>query len=90
LRASGRPGQAPAKKAEGEITGGLFGFLTCEPNAEVGAVHRKAMPVILTRQKEIDVWMSASAEETLKLQRPLPDGALKIVATGDKRDEAAE
>jgi putative SOS response-associated peptidase YedK len=26
----------------------LFAFLTTEPNAEVGAVHPKAMPVILT------------------------------------------
>ncbi|AIQ89598.1 protein of unassigned function [Methylobacterium oryzae CBMB20] len=27
----------------------LFAFLTIEPNAEVGAVHPKAMPVILTK-----------------------------------------
>jgi putative SOS response-associated peptidase YedK len=26
----------------------LFGFLTCDTNAEVGAIHPKAMPVILT------------------------------------------
>jgi hypothetical protein len=33
--------------------------------------------------------MSAPAEDALKLQRPLPDGALKIVARGEKKDEAA-
>jgi hypothetical protein len=30
--------------------------------------------------------MTALAEEALKLQRPLGDGSLKIVATGDKED----
>jgi putative SOS response-associated peptidase YedK len=66
----------------------LFGFLTCEPNAEVGAVHPKAMPVILTSEAEIETRMTAPAEQALKLQRPLPDGALKIVATGERKDEA--
>ena len=35
------------KVKEGETTNDLFGFLTTEPNAEVGAIHPKAMPVIL-------------------------------------------
>jgi hypothetical protein len=30
----------------------------------------------------------APADEVLKLQRPLPDGALEIVARGVKQDEA--
>jgi hypothetical protein len=33
---------------------------------------------------------AAPAEEALKLQRPLPDSALKIVATGLKEDNAAD
>jgi putative SOS response-associated peptidase YedK len=45
------------------------------------------MPVILTTHEEIDVWMSAPAEEALKLQRPLADDALMIVARGEKKDE---
>jgi hypothetical protein len=32
---------------EGETTNDLYAFLTTEPNAEVGAIHPKAMPVIL-------------------------------------------
>jgi putative SOS response-associated peptidase YedK len=67
----------------------LFGFLTTEANAEVGAVQPKAMPVILTTRAEIEQWMTAPAEEALKLQRPLPSGTLKIVATGEKEDKAA-
>jgi len=66
----------------------LFGFLTTEANAEVGAVHPKAMPVILTAKAEIEQWMTAPTQDALKLQRPLPDGALKIVMTGEKEDSA--
>ena len=67
----------------------LFAFLTTEPNAEVGAIHSKAMPVILTAPEEIETWLTAPAAEALKLQRPLPDGALRIVARGAKKDGPA-
>ena len=55
----------------------------------IGAIHPKAMPVILTTPEEIETWMTAPAEEALKLQRPLRDGELRIVATGERKDEAA-
>jgi hypothetical protein len=32
--------------------------------------------------------MAAPADRAMKLQRPLPDSALKIVGRGKKRDEA--
>ena len=32
--------------------------------------------------------MTAPAEEALKLQRPLPNGALKVVMTGEKENKA--
>jgi putative SOS response-associated peptidase YedK len=74
------------KAREGEITADIFAFLTCEPNAEVGKVHPKAMPVILRTLEEHEVWLSAEWEEAQALQRPIPDGALQIVATGGKED----
>ena len=48
------------------------------------------MPAILRSAEEIDRWMSAPAEEALDLQRLLPDDALRIVATGPRKDGAAE
>ena len=74
------------KVREGETTNDIFAFLTINPNADVGAIHPKAMPVILRTAEERDSWMTAPAPEALKLQRPLPDGALHIVAQGAKED----
>ncbi|MDQ8732477.1 hypothetical protein [Bradyrhizobium sp. LHD-71] len=47
------------------------------------------MPVILTTEERFDLWMTADWERASKLQKPLPDGALKIVASGEKEDDAA-
>ena len=74
------------KVKEGETVNDLFAFLTTEANAEVRAIHPKAMPAILTKLDEWETWLSAPAEVALKLQRPLPDGALKIVRRGTKED----
>lgn len=76
------------KLKEGEVTTELFGFLTCEPNAEVRPVHPKAMPVILTHPEEWRLWLTADTSDALRLQRPLPDGQLQIVAEGSRADPA--
>jgi putative SOS response-associated peptidase YedK len=68
------------KKAEGEVTLTLFGFLTCDPNADVAPHHPKAMPVVLTDVAEQRRWLTADWAEAKALQRPLADGALRVGA----------
>src|SRR5919112_994713 len=77
------------KVKEGEVSADLFAFLTTEANGVVGPIHPKAMPVILTSEDEIEAWMSAPPQEALRLQRPLPDDALRIVARGERSDDIA-
>lgn len=76
------------KLKEGEVTAGLFGFLTCEPNDAVRPVHPKAMHVILTSPDEWRWWLTADTNEALKLQWPLANGLLEIVAEGTRADPA--
>lgn len=83
------PWTSVRKVKEGETTNDLFGFLTINPNAEVGAIHPKAMPVILRSETDFHTWLTAPIAEALALQRPLPDGALRIVARGPKADASA-
>ena len=76
-----------ANPVEGEHQ--LFGFLTTDANAEVGAIHPKAMPVDPDdgcRDRAVDDGAGGGGAEA---SAPLPDGALKIVATGEKEDQAA-
>jgi putative SOS response-associated peptidase YedK len=44
------------------------------------------MPVIFMTPDEVETWMTVPPDEALKLQRPLPDGSLRIVAHGVKED----
>jgi putative SOS response-associated peptidase YedK len=64
----------------------LFSFLTTAPNAEVGQVHEKAMPVCLLTEADTETWMQADVGDALALQRPSKDGALRVVAAGRRED----
>jgi len=76
------------KISEGEVTVDIFGFLTTDSMPPVVAFHSKAMPVILTTPEEWDLWLSDETWDAVRhLQRPLPADALKVVATGDRKDE---
>ncbi|HEV7259339.1 MAG TPA: SOS response-associated peptidase family protein [Bosea sp. (in: a-proteobacteria)] len=77
------------KLREGEVSADFYAFLTTDPNAEVKGIHPKAMPVILTTPEQCETWMTAPWETASYLQRPLPDGSLKIVGRGAKMDGEA-
>jgi putative SOS response-associated peptidase YedK len=78
------------KVKEGETTNDLFALLTTDPNAVVAPIHPKAMPVILTRDEDIETWLSAPTPVALELRRPLPDDAVRIVARGRREDGPSE
>lgn len=66
----------------------LFAILTAQSNDVVRPVHAKAMPVLLTTAQEWDIWLTGTAGEAAALQRPLPEGSLRVVATGARTDGA--
>lgn len=68
------------KLKDGATTDDLFAFLTCEPNAEVAAIHPKAMPVILVEPQEWVDWLSQDWARAKILQRPLADASLELFA----------
>jgi hypothetical protein len=46
------------------------------------------VPVVRATPEEMEVRMQAPANEALSLQRPLPDGMLKVAARGEKAEGA--
>lgn len=52
-----------------------FAFLTCAPNTVVGAIHPKAMPVILHGAAK-DAWLTGDAAEALAM--PVADELMRV------------
>lgn len=59
-----------AAPVEGEHL--VFAFLTCTPNKTVGAIHPRAMPVMLKREQWTD-WLTAPVAGAMSMAEPFPD-----------------
>lgn len=58
--------------------GRAFAFLTCEPNAIVGAVHLKAMPVVL-HEEDHAAWLAGDFNDACQLATPFPSQLMVMV-----------
>ena len=56
------------------------------PNASEQLVLEHFQLRLLTEPAELEQWLTAPTADATKLQKPLPDGELKIVARGQKHD----
>jgi len=60
--------------------GGYFAFLTCDANATVGAVHPKAMPVMLRPGDDVARWLDSERADACALASPFTDTAMRRVS----------
>jgi putative SOS response-associated peptidase YedK len=58
--------------------GPFMAFLTCDSNATVGAVHPKAMPVMLGAAAALD-WLKHPREQACALAVPFPDADMRRI-----------
>ncbi len=59
--------------------GAFFAFLTCDSNQIVGAVHPKAMPVILDGAA-VPHWLDSDVADACALARPFADERMRVLA----------
>lgn len=68
----------PGNKDRGD--GPFMAFLTCDANAIVGAVHPKAMPVMLRPGGETDRWLDSERVDACALAQPFADTDMRRVS----------
>ncbi|OYW50426.1 MAG: DUF159 family protein [Novosphingobium sp. 28-62-57] len=64
--------------------GPRFAFLTCAPNATVGRIHPKAMPVILASAEAAHQWLTAEGDIAAQMQHPFPDALMHEIETQEE------
>ena len=58
--------------------GPFMAFLTCEANETVGAVHPKAMPVML-RHEDCETWLASARADACALAKPFEDTSMRRI-----------
>jgi putative SOS response-associated peptidase YedK len=66
----------PGAKDDGDSP--FMAFLTCDANETVGAVHPKAMPVML-RPGDIGRWLDSETEQACALAVPFEDADMRVI-----------
>jgi putative SOS response-associated peptidase YedK len=69
--------------------GPRYAFLTCEANRLVGAIHPKAMPVILRGGEEAERWLAADGESAAAMQCAFDDTGMLEVEVPELAPDAA-
>jgi putative SOS response-associated peptidase YedK len=60
--------------------GPFMAFLTCDANQLVGAIHPKAMPVMLRPGDDCDRWLSAERVDACALAQPFADTDMQLMS----------
>ena len=60
--------------------GRYMAFLTCDANQTVGAIHPKAMPVMLRPGHDVERWLTSEQVEACSLAVPFADTAMRRVS----------
>ena len=66
-----------------------YAFLTTRPNNVVKPIHPNRMPVVLAGEDAHDSWINGTTDEAMAFAKPYADDGMKVVAKGEKRDDAA-
>jgi putative SOS response-associated peptidase YedK len=64
-----------------------YAFLTTTPNSLVATINHERMPVLLTKEEEIETWLNGSAQEAFELAREYPPEKMQIVQEGFKKED---
>jgi putative SOS response-associated peptidase YedK len=61
--------------------------LTATPNWLVSTINHERMPVLLTREDELETWLRGSAKETFAVAPEYPADQMRIVQEGFGKED---
>lgn len=79
--------RGPVKKDGPNADIETYAFLTTTPNPLVATINHERMPVLLTREDDLDTWLSGSPDEAAALAREYPPHQMRIVLEGFEKED---
>lgn len=77
----------PVRKDGPPVDLEVFAFMTTLPNSLVGTINHERMPVLLTEEREFDIWLTGSPQEAFELVRSFDPDRMRIIQSGmDKQN----